>query len=197
MGCSCLKSKPEPIPAYKSLKAIINEIKKKQDLKGIYLIKSKSIPNFLEKIEEEDIINDLNNVNNINNKYLDIKFQEYEEERISFLNNFIECFRLAENDKRGNNDSKENKFIIADDSFVKSINPDDRNIEIFKVDIKFEENKNKVFFNKGYMYFEPKKMENNNSEKYCICYKFIIPDEYNNLKDNDSENKKDDNEQFN
>ena len=123
--------------AINSLKKIKDKIKKSQD--DIYLINAKLIPNFL-NINE----NSKNKKNEFSDEDLSNIIRKYKDENFEFLTNFVQCWRLAEQDIEN-----ENKFIIADDSFMKNMNIDIKRIKNKKVKIEVDDknNKRKVFKN--------------------------------------------------
>ena len=117
--------------AINSLKKIKGKIKKSQD--DIYLINAKLIPNFL-NINE----NSKNKKNEFSDEDLSNIIRKYKDENFEFLTNFVQCWRLAEQDIEN-----ENKFIIADDSFMKNMNIDIKRIKNKKVKIEVDDKNNK------------------------------------------------------
>lgn len=155
--------------AINSLKKIKDKIKKSQD--NIYLINAKLIPNFLninenpnnKKFEFSD--DDLRNI-----------IRKYGDENFEFLTNFVECWRLAEQDIE-----KENIFIIADNSFMKNMNIDIKRIENKKVKIEVENNNNKRIV------FPHSSRKISFEEVGNILYKFVVNDNKSLMIDNEDE----------
>jgi len=163
--------------AINSLKKIKGKIKKSQD--DIYLINAKLIPNFL-NINE----NSKNKKNEFSDEDLSNIIRKYKDENFEFLTNFVQCWRLAEQDIEN-----ENKFIIADDSFMKNMNIDIKRIKNKKVKIEVDDKNNKriVFKNcSRRIAFE---------EIGNILYKFVESDDNKSLMidsiDNEYENNND------
>ena len=107
--------------AYKSMEFILRSINKFKNctLKDIFLISTKSIPNFINFIEQSSILENLkkNNFKSIENpeNILNDLFQKYAlEKNIVFYKDYQICKQLI-----GKNE--ENEFIIVDESFLKNM----------------------------------------------------------------------------
>ena len=125
------------VEGFKTLKVTKGKLNSNQG-DDFYLISAKSMPNFITIIQKSDCQNYIDNENDKQSEKDLIKhFKKYQTERISFLTNFVECWRLAEQDIE-----EENKFIIAEESFCEKMgnNIDRNNIKPMKVD------NNKIIF---------------------------------------------------
>ena len=110
--------------AFKTLKVTKEKLNNNNQNDYFYLIKVKSMPKFIKIIQKPDCINYINNKTSEEN--LNKHFKYYQKEKSSFLTNFNDCWRLAEQ-----NIEEENKFIIVEKSFIDKmgINIDNKKIE--------------------------------------------------------------------
>jgi hypothetical protein len=162
-------SDEEILDIYESLKSFNGFIQNQNNSHNhFYLVKAKSIPKLLKIMNESDIKNNFTGEQKLsdNDKNNVIKhFKDYKnDERIVYLSNFVQCYKLAEQDIK-----KENKFIIVDEIFVEKISKID-NINKIRVDIKVDNPYNKIQFiklNKEIKEIAFKKID-------YIFYKFII-----------------------
>lgn len=186
MGSSSSKISVNALEAYKSLKRI--SIEKRQNLTDIYLISTKSIPNFINIIKQPNIVEDLNKNNEGNNDNEEIiskAFENYErDKRIKLLSNFVECWRLAEQDIE-----IENEFIIVDESFITGMKVRMNHLEKMKVSIEFDNKYDKL---RNVIIFRSSVKMITFEKKETKLYKFTINDENRSLLD-DSDSDEEDN----
>ena len=99
--------------AFKDIKNEFKYIKENSTInKDVYLIKTKSMPQFIKLIKETDSLN-----NNDNEKELIIKLRDYKkEETIEFITDSEEGNKLA------NSNEEDNEFIIVGDKFIEKMN---------------------------------------------------------------------------
>ena len=187
MGCSSLKmtitdeedsttGSCNAFEAYKHLKSFsIEKIKKtlditkeKKQIENIFLLLTNSMPNFINIIKRQKNL-ELEK-NEEDDSYLEVEFQKYERDKnIRFLSNFVECWRLAEQDIE-----KENEFIIVEEPFIKSMNIKSKNLNKMKVKIEFDNKFNK---SRNIILFNMSKKIITFEKKQYIFYKFIVNDE--------------------
>ena len=161
MGC-CLsfqefiikdpKSFRKSFRSYESIKNMIKYIKNNPKMtKEVYLIDVNTIPDFIKRINESEVLDNLNLDNTQNNK----KEEECERKLKEFLNDYIreenikiydsyqDCANLA----RDNNTEK-NKIIIVDELFIENMinNDDERKYNKF-VNLIVDKKKVKIQFN--------------------------------------------------
>ena len=99
--------------AFKDMKSELKYIKENSTInKDVYLIKTKSMPQFIKLIKETDSLN-----NNDKEKELKTKLRDYEkEETIEFITDSEEGNKLA------NSNEEDNEFIIVGDKFIEKMN---------------------------------------------------------------------------
>ena len=133
--------------SYQSIKMILYNIKISNQLStNVYLISTKSIPNFINIIIKSKIFTDPNFQENISKNENKLKklFLNYElEKNIKILYKYEECLSLIEQ-----KNEEINEFIIVDDSFIKNMQITYQSIEQMKVELKINKKKNiqKIFF---------------------------------------------------
>ena len=128
--------KKQYFEAYENIKKIIYLIRKNKQLNNeVYLISTKSIPNFIKLIEESKVLDYITNENidnlNISENSLKSLFLNYNIERnIKIFHEYEECRSLTEPSKE-----EKNEFIIVDDSFINNMDMgiNNENIKIMKV----------------------------------------------------------------
>ena len=145
-----------------SIKKTLDNTKEKKQIENIFLLLTNSMPNFIniikqQKKEEDDSV-------------LELEFKKYErDKKIRFLSNFVECWRLAEQDIE-----KENEFIIVEEPFIKSMNIKCKNLNKMKVKIEFDNKYNK---SRNIILFNTSTKIITFEKKQYIFYKFIVNDE--------------------
>ena len=186
MGCSGIRIKNEinALEAFKSLKKLKLKIQKENfNQYNIYLITAKSIPKFIEKIENSDTKKNIpeNSSEDYYDKYLNDLFKNYEKEQFEFLNNFVECWHLI------GKSLEENQFIIVDESFMNNMDMDIENDIIKKkvaIEVKAENNFRSIVF----IYFKGKIAFDEIDNK--MLYKFVGSDDNKLLMVYNNENEK-------
>ena len=131
---STMEGSVKGLKAYQSLKSYSIE-NKKSPIHNIFLITTNSIQNFINIIKQPEFLNDLENENeSVNDELLLNKLKNYEgDKKFKLLSNFVECWRLAEQDIE-----KENEFIIVNKDFIDSMGINMKNPEKMEVTIEFD-----------------------------------------------------------
>ena len=131
---STMEGSVKGLKAYQSLKSYSIE-KKESPINNIFLITTNSIQNFINIIKQPEFLNDLENENeSVDDELLLNKLKNYEgDKKIKLLSNFVDCWRLAEQDIE-----KENEFIIVNKDFIDSMGINMKNPEKMEVTIEFD-----------------------------------------------------------
>ena len=128
MGISGIKN--DAFEEFKTLKVTKGKLNNNQG-DNFYLINTKYMPNFFEIIQIFDCQKYIDNENDKQYEENLIKyFNNYEIEKISFLTNFVQYWRLAEQDIE-----KENKFIIVEESFIEKMGININRIKMKKLKV--------------------------------------------------------------
>ena len=186
MGCgSCQNIVLENTPyfnAYNSIKTIMNAYKFNHIIElDVFLISTKSIPNFLDCINSSNIEFSSYDEEFLARKENELKkyFLKYKlEENIKIYSDYDECLKISKNKEK----QDENEFIMVNQVFVINMKIKNDNLDKKKVLLKIKrEDKNKlpmtIYFlisqkeiefrenENGYFSFvEPKNNSNNNQE---------------------------------
>ena len=125
--------------AYNSLKNIRDNI---DPNKYYFLVFPYSISNYIKIIvENEDLKNDFLKKTPLPKEDIINHFRGYKKQKISFLHNYVQCFRLSDQDIE-----EQNKFIIVDETFVDIISRDNDDKNRFKIKIVVDQPYNRVQF---------------------------------------------------
>ena len=185
MGCGSCQNVLENTPyfnAYNSIKTIMNAYKFNHIIElDVFLISTKSIPNFLDCINSSNIEFSSYDEEFLARKENELKkyFLKYKlEENIKIYSDYDECLKISKNKEK----QDENEFIIVNQVFVINMKIKNDNLDKKRVLLKInrEDKKNlpmKIYFlisqkeiefrenENGYFSFvEPKNNSNNNQE---------------------------------
>lgn len=173
-----------PYNAYESIKSILFRLndtnnKNEIELNNVYLISTDSIREFIKRLEQSKVLDYLKSDNYNLNDIIDHEnilkqlLKDYKlEKNIKFYCNFVQCFRLAEQDIE-----KENEFIIVEELFIRGmgiINNDIKKKEV-TVNVNKDNSKNIIKFRTSDRIL---RFEEKNKSSF---YKFIIGIENNSL----------------
>ena len=168
MGCSSDRSvitiDDKKMNAFEPFKSLIETRIKLDNCnqeEDFYIIQVKSIPKFIEIIEKPECKNYINDKKNNKNTDKDLTelFNDYQKENIIILSNFVDCFRLFEQ-----NIENENKFIFVEESFFKNMGIDILKKKIREIHV--DKNHKYIIFNNTDKRIGFKEIDN-------ILYKFV------------------------